>query len=477
MSALSRSAAGVAGPAPVGIVHLGLGAFFRAHQAAYTEAANTEAAGIGAAGIGAANTGAGGGPGGERTGIAAFTGRRPDAALPLAAQDGLYHLLVRDAGGDRTELVTSISGAYDGADVATWCRHLADPGLSCVTLTVTEAGYRRGADGGPDLDDPDTRADLDLLRRGEPATATTAPGRLLQGLAARRAADAGPLAIVPCDNLVDNGTAVQTVVTRLAIEVDPGLADWVAASVSFVSTTIDRITPATTPDDVEVVAKLTGYADAAPVVTEPFSEWVLAGDFPAGRPAWELAGARFVADVRPFEDRKLWLLNGAHSLLAYAAPSRGHATVAAAIDDPVCRSWVETWWDEAARHLRLPADDIARYRADLLERFANPRIRHALSQIAMDGSQKLPIRVLPVLTRERESGVLPEAGVLALAGWLAHLREGTSVRDARADYLRGLVAGDLPNATARMLHFLSPALADDAELLDAVTAAARELGS
>ncbi len=453
---LSRATASEAGAAPpVRVVHLGLGAFFRAHQAWYTHAANTA--------------------GDDASGIAAFTGRRPDAALPLAEQDGLYHLLVRDAGGDRTELVASIAGAHDGADATTWKRYLASPEVGCVTLTVTEAGYRRGRDGGPDLDDPDLRADVDLLARGGSEAARTAPGRLLQGLDARRVAGGGPLAVVPCDNLVDNGATVEAVLTRLAAEVGPELASWITGQVSYVSTTIDRITPATTDEDREVVAKLSGYADAAPVVTEPFTEWVLAGEFPAGRPAWERGGARFVDDVRPFEQRKLWLLNGAHSLLAYAGPTRGHATVAEAVADPVCRAWVDTWWDEAARHLPLPAEDVARYRADLLERFANPRIRHALAQIAMDGSQKLPIRVLPVLLRERANGVVPDGGVRALAGWLVHLRDGSAVRDPRAKELTGMVTGDLASATGRLLGLLDPDLRDDKELVQAVADRAAEL--
>ena len=131
------------------------------------------------------------------------------------------------------------------------------------------------------------------------------------------------------------------------------------------------------------------------MLTEPFSEWVLAGEFPGGRPAWEAAGARVVDDVEPFEQRKLWLLNGSHSLLAYAGHVRGHETVAEAIADPVVRGWVEQWWDEAAAHLTLPPSDVAAYREALLERFANPRIRHLLAQIAADGSQKIPVRILP----------------------------------------------------------------------------------
>jgi fructuronate reductase len=453
---LNRRSAPDAGPAaPVRTVHLGLGAFFRAHQAWYTHMANS-------------------GDDAEPAGIAAFTGRRPDAALPLRDQDGLYHLLVRDAGGDRTELITSITSAHDGADATAWRQALADPLVGTLTLTVTEAGYRRGPDGGPDLDDPAVAYDVERLRTGQTDVAT-APGRIVSGLAARRAADAGPLAIVPCDNLVDNGPTLARVLNGFAAAVDDGLAKWMAGQVSFVSTTIDRITPATTPEDREVVAKLSGFADAAPVVTEPFSEWVLAGDFPSGRPAWERAGARFVPDVRVFEERKLWLLNGAHSLLAYAGPTRGHATVAEAISDPVCRRWVEAWWDEAARHLALPADDITRYREDLLERFTNPRIRHNLAQIAMDGSQKLPIRVLPVLTRERAEGRLPEGGVHALAGWLAHLRDGTSVRDPRGEELTTAVSGSLPDAARRLLQALDTQLADDNDLVEAVTTTCRTL--
>lgn len=459
MKDLSRSTAPEAGPpAPIRTAHLGLGAFFRAHQAWYTQRANASVSTD------------------EAYGTAAFTGRRPDAALPLQAQDGLYHVLVRGAEGDRTELIGSISAAYDGADGATWVRTLADPAVGTLTLTVTEAGYRRAADGGPNLDDPDVAADLTRLRPGDVAL-TTAPARIVGGLAARRAADAGPIAIVPCDNLIDNGPTVRRVVVELAQMVDPSLAEWIEQHVSFVSTTIDRITPATTPDDVATVADLTGYADRAPVVTEPFIEWVLAGDFPAGRPPWEAGGARFVDDVRPFEQRKLWLLNGAHSLLAYAAPFRGHTTVATAIEDPVCRGWVESWWDAAARHLTLPSADIARYRADLLERFANPRIRHNLAQIAMDGSQKLPIRALPVIIRERSAGRLPEAGVRLLGGWLAHLRDGRDVRDPRGSEFRAAASGPLRAATGRMLDLLAPDLAGDAELVAGVAEAADELES
>lgn len=416
---------------PVRAIHLGLGAFFRAHQAWYTQRAN------------AASTD-------EPHGIAAFTGRRPDAAIVLSAQDSLYHVLTRGPEGDTTELVECLSGSCSGSDNEAWERCWSDPAVGWLTSTVTEAGYL-----------PDS----------------TVTARLVSGLDIRRRAEAGPIAIVPCDNLVDNGATVQRVVLDLAQRISSDLSDWIEQNVSFVSTVVDRITPATTDDDRATVRTLTGVDDAAPVVTEPFTEWALAGEFPAGRPQWEAAGARFVNDVRPFEQRKLWLLNGSHSLLAYAAPTRGHRTVAEAVDDPVCRGWIEQWWDEACRHLPFPAEELASYRTDLLDRYANPRIRHELRQIAMDGSQKLPIRVLPVLARERANGVLPGGAVVALAGWLAHLRDGSDVRDPRAEELVEAVNGSVDAAARRMLRTLDVSLADDAELVHRIAEMERMLSA
>ena len=186
------------------------------------------------------------------------------------------------------------------------------------------------------------------------------------------------------------------------------------------------------------------------MVTEPFSEWVLSGRFAGGRPRWEDAGATFTDDIAPFEERKLWLLNGGHSLLAYAGSARGHETVADAWPTRRAAAWLEAWWEEASRHLTLPAEDLARYREALLERFANPRMRHRLAQIAADGSQKLPIRILPVLRAERSAGRMPEGAARVLAAWIGHLRgAGAPVADPRADELVALAAGPLPQAVRR----------------------------
>jgi fructuronate reductase len=457
MARLSRSTAELF---PVRTVHLGLGAFHRAHQAWYAHAA------------------------GDQRGIAAFTGRRPDAARPLAEQNGLYTLLVRGADGDAAEVIRSISAAHDGADLAALRKYLADPAVDAVTLTITEAGYHRGAGGA--IDQAALAGDIAALRNiaatgsvaapGESAAPSSAPGRLLAGLIARRNADAGPIAVVPCDNLAENGAATSAVLLSLAELVDPALGSWVRDNVSFISTMVDRITPAITDADRGTAERLTGSQDAAPVVTEPFTEWVLTDAFPGERPAWDAAGARFVQDVTPFETRKLWLLNGAHSTLAYAAPTRGHRTVAEAVSDATCLAWMNEWWDEAARHLTLPAADNDAYRAALLERFENPRIQHLLAQIAADGSQKLPFRAVPVIRAERAAGRLPAGGVRLLAAWLVHLREGTAVKDPRAAELATLVAGPLPDAAPRTLAVLDPELAADRTLVDAVAESARELG-
>ena len=347
-----------------------------------------------------------------------------------------------------------------------------------MTVAVTEAGWlwRRG--GGLDAGRPEVQADVQALRRDQAAPVRTAPGRLVAGIAARRRAGAGPVALVPCDNTPGNGALAAQVVTDLAGLVDAGLAAWVQESVAVVTTMVDRITPGTEAGDAEAVLMSTGREDRCPVVAEPFREWVLDGRFPAGRPRWQDAGATFAGDVTPYEQRKLWLLNGAHSLLAYAGSIAGHVTVAEAIADPTCRLWLEQWWELASAHLDQPAADLAAYREALLQRFANPRMRHRLDRIAADGSQKLPIRILPVLRTERTAGALPEGATRVLAAWVCHLRGlGAPVADPRADELVALAGGPLSEAVARVAGALEPELGADAELVAAVADQCRLLAA
>ena len=229
---------------------------------------------------------------------------------------------------------------------------------------------------------------------------------------------------------------------------------------------VDRITPRAAPEDVRTVLKATGFDDRCPVVSEPFHEWVLSGKFPAGRPRWEESGATFTDDITPYEHRKLWLLNGAHSLLAYAGSIRGHATVAGAAADGTCRSWLEEWWAVASPHLDQPAADVAAYRTALLERFGNARMHDRLDRIAADGSQKLPIRILPVLRAERAAGRVPAGATRVLAAWVCHLRGlGAPVSDVRANEVVPLAQGPLDKAVPRVLRWLDPALGADADVV------------
>ncbi len=270
---------------------------------------------------------------------------------------------------------------------------------------------------------------------------------------------------------------------ELAELTDPGLASWIGESVAVVTTMVDRITPRTTEADVVLVRDLTGFDDRCPVVTEPFSDWVLSGSFPAGRPAgrpaWEHAGATFTSDITPFEERKLWLLNGGHSLLAYAGSIRGHETVDQAVADETCRDWLEQWWDVASPHLDQPAADIAAYRAALLGRFENARIAHRLVQIAMDGSQKIAVRIPPVLRAERHAGRMPIGATRVIAAWICHLRGlGAPVNDARAGQVVPLAAGEnLAEAVRRVVTWLDPELGADRDLITVIAAQCQELAS
>lgn len=456
---LSRAAAGLPTP-PARIVHLGLGAFHRAHQAWYTAHAADA----------------------DDWGIVAFTGRSRDLADRLTPQDGLFTLVERTADGDRVELIPSIVRVEAGDDVPAFVAAVADPKVAILTLTITEAGYRLAADGTPDLEDAAVASDVDLLRSAltgdAPGCATdaarpaTALGRVLLALDARRRAGGGPIALVPCDNLPDNGGLLRRALADLAERTSPDLPAWLRASVSVVSTSIDRITPAIDAEaESHAVLEATGWLDAAPVVTEPFSDWVLEGDFPSGRPVWEFAGATFVDEITPWENRKLWMLNGAHTVLATFGQTRGHTVVSEAIDDPVCRVLVEGLWDDDAR--QLPGFDLADYRGALVERFRNPRIEHRLAQIAQDSTTKARLRIVPVALGERAAGREAPGCAAAIAAWMLGVRAGTAPTPEGID---PAVVAELDVSTRRaLLATLDPRLAADAGFAERVAEAVTAL--
>ena len=437
---LSRRIGEAAAPAPVRIVHLGLGHFFRAHQAWYTAHAADAA----------------------QWGIAAFTGRSAASAEALNRQDGLFTLVERGPDTDRIEVIGSVVEAVAGHDVHRLETLARDALVAVITLTVTESGYRLTTAGLPDLEDVDVRADLDALRADAPASATIL-GRLTTAFRARRDADAGPIAVVPCDNIPGNGEFVARGVNEFAGLVDPTLAAWITANVSFVSTSVDRITPHT--DEVPAVVSSEGWLDDLTVITEPFSDWVLAGAFPAGRPDWESAGARFVDDIEPWENRKLWLLNGAHSLLTFAGMPRGLHTVAEAIADPECRALVESFWEEAVACLPDGTEHV-RYRRQLIERFENPRIVHRLAQIAAEATTKVEFRFAAVAERSIAESRDASASARAVATWIAWLRTVPGVADVRAAAVAAAAASDDP--VLALVGLVSPRLAAHPGFVDAV---------
>jgi fructuronate reductase len=445
--------------APVRIVHLGLGAFHRAHQAWYTDAADEA----------------------NEWGIRAFTGRSATAAEELAAQDGLYSLIERSADGDSITIVDAIVDAVDGARVDVLAETLADPETALITLTITEAGYAVDADGCPDTAQGAVASDAEWLRANLTADELdlssdgpqTALARLLVGLEARRRADATPIAVVSCDNLPGNGELTRTALTSFAELVGASdLLIYLNERVTFPSTSIDRITPKTTDAELALVRDETGWGDRSPVVTEPFHDWVISGDFPAGRPEWEKAGARFVDDIDPFERRKLWLLNGSHSFLAYAGAARGHETVAQAIGDPQIRSWVGELWDEASRHLTEPHLALDDYRAALLERFENTRIQHLLAQIGKDGTTKLRMRILDVLLAERAVGRDGAASIRVLGAWVARALDGALPEDTNGPAVADAAAQG-ERAVPALLALIDERLTNP-DIVEAVARAASE---
>ncbi len=445
---LSRSLPDTPAAAPVRMVHIGVGNFHRAHQAWYTAHS----------------------PDAREWGYAAFTGRSAKMVDALTPQDGLYTLITRSAEGDTFELIGALSAVHAAADHEAYLDYLSRPEVAVVTITVTEAAYLRGADGHLDAGLDVIVSDLEALRSDPRNPVASLPARLVAGLVARRTSGASALTILSCDNLPENGAVTKTVVQDLAALLDQTLGDWINSQVDFATSMVDRITPRTTDEDRALVQQACGYVDAYPVATEPFSEWVISGGFPAGRPRWEEAGATIVAEVGSFEQRKLWLLNGSHSMLAYAGSIRGYSTIDEAIADPSCRSWVEMFWDEASRHLTLPAADIAEYREALLARFSNPRAGDQLARIAADGSTKLVVRTLPTIRAERAAGRVPVGCATTIAAWILHLRGlGAPIKDPGAAAAeKAANSGELREAVPAVLDVLEPGLGGDRDFVDAV---------
>ncbi|MFO7921897.1 MAG: mannitol dehydrogenase family protein [Nioella sp.] len=385
------------------ILHLGLGNFHRAHQAWHTAHA-----------------------GGDWRITGVVMGNTV-LFETLTTQNGAYHLGIRGQDGLTVERIAlhdrMLLAREDPQGVIA---AISDSDVQIVTLTVTEKGYCLGSDGRLDPDHPAIASDLAQGPR-------SAIGLLAHGLAAREA----PVTVISCDNVSGNGHKLRAAVSDFACAAGLTLPD----GLRFPDTMVDRITPATTDAIRAEIAAASGAEDAAPVLTEAFSEWVIADDFAGPRPAWEDAGVEIVPDVAPFEMRKLRLLNAAHSYLAYAGLLAGHRYVHEAIADPDLRAGVERLWDEAQATLPeavLPTTPA--YRDALTRRFGVAEMRHELAQIAGDGSLKLPERIVPLIT---SAGATQQAQ-RAIAAWIAFVLcaqdRGAQLNDPNADRIAGLVA-------------------------------------
>jgi fructuronate reductase len=380
-----------------GIVHFGIGAFHRAHQAVYTDDAMAA---------------------GDRDwAISGVSLRSPDVRDALQPQDGLYSVTERHTEGERMRVVGSVREVLvGGEDAERIAAALASPHVHIATFTVTEKGYLRDPEKGSLLI---TATDLahDLQGIGAPRTIY---GFLERGLLRRRVAGLPGMTLMSCDNLASNGRQLAALLDEYLERRDPTLAQWARRENRYPCTMVDRIVPATAAADVARIATALGVEDRAAVVTETFSQWVIEDCFAGPRPKWEAGGAQFAADVHSFETAKLRMLNGAHSALAYVGLGLGLEYVHQAIADPDLNALVRRIMAEGAASLTpAPGQDLVAYAETLEQRFANASLGHRLIQIAMDGTQKIPQRWLASIATLLKRGTQPSGLLFALAGWIA----------------------------------------------------------
>ncbi|HEY6894684.1 MAG TPA: mannitol dehydrogenase family protein [Rhodanobacteraceae bacterium] len=384
----------------IGIVHLGIGAFHRAHQAIYTDDAIAIAGG--------------------NWGICGVSLRSPDVRDRLAPQEGLYTAIEKSPDRIRRRVVGSVREVlFQGEQYEAMRRRLIARETRIVSLTVTEKGYcHEPATGRLDFSHPDIVRDLQHFDAPH-----SVPGLLAWALNERRRTHGTPLTIVCCDNLPQNGGFVCGLAVAFANMRDPSLADWIGKEIAFPSTMVDRIVPATTPADIADNNAALGVDDAAPVVHEPFVQWVIEDRFATDRPAWDAAGAALVSEVEPFEKMKLRLLNASHSAFAYLGFLAGFEFIYQVAARPEFVLWMRRFMgDEVTPSLVKPQGiNLASYREALVRRFANPALPHRTQQIAMDGSQKLPQRILGTVRDNLAANRPVELATLAVAGWMRYV--------------------------------------------------------
>jgi fructuronate reductase len=389
-----------------GIVHFGIGAFHRAHMAVYTDDAMNA--------------------GESNWGILGVSLRSASVAEQMNPQDGLYTVTERSPVGNNVRLVGAVQRVIVAhQDPEAVVAAIASIDTHIISLTITEKGYCRAANGS-----------LDLNLNDEVSIYTY----LTAGFRRRMEAGLPGLTLLSCDNLASNGAQLERLMLEYLTHNAPDLIDWFTTNCTCPSTMVDRIVPATTDADrAEIETLLDGVRDEAAVITEPFSQWVIEDKFAGPRPAWEHHGAQITSDVHAYENAKLRMLNGAHSALAYLGLQRGHEFVHQAIADPELAPLIDRLMrDEAATSLTpAPGQDLSAYADALIERFKNPALNHRLAQIAMDGSQKIQQRWLETLAHHQKQGRQYPAILAGIAAWLGHVRgDNGKVNDPMADALK-----------------------------------------
>ncbi|WP_380166439.1 mannitol dehydrogenase family protein [Jannaschia sp. R86511] len=390
----------------VGIVHLGVGGFHRAHQAMYLDALMEQGQALDWALCG--------------VGVLAHDRRIIET---LQQQDGLYTLVVKHPDGHREpRVVGSVARALLAPDdPRAVLDQMADPAVRIVSLTITEGGYLvNQVTGEFDADDPSIAADL-----VPGATPSTAFGFVVAALARRRAEGTAPFTVLSCDNIPGNGDVTRRMLSAFARLVDPDLADWILAEVAFPSSMVDRITPVTSPADVEQLEEQFGLVDGWPVVCEPFTQWVVEDAFALGRPPLADVGVQLVDDVEPYELMKLRLLNASHQALAYLGHLVGYRYAHEVCADPLFRRFLLGYMThEGSPTLpAVPGVDLDAYRHGLIERFANPEVRDTLARLCAESSDRIPKWLVPVIRENLRTGGEIARSALVVASW-ARYAEG-----------------------------------------------------
>ncbi len=424
-----------------GIVHLGVGGFHRAHQAVYVD--RLLAAGATEWGI---------------CGIGTQPGDRRMRDV-LQAQGGLFTVVVKHPDGRLEPQVVGsvVDYLYAPGDTDAAVERMADPATRIVSLTITEGGYE--VDPSTGLFTPREPSLLLDLRPG--AQPTRAIGMVVEALSRRRSRGLAPFTVMSCDNVPRNGEVAREALGGFASRRDADLGTWVRDEVAFPCSMVDRITPATTDADRSALADEFGVEDAWPVVCEPYLQWVLEDDFPAGRPAWEDVGVQLVGDVHPYELMKLRLLNAGHQAIGYLGYLAGHRYTDQVCADPVFADFLLAYLeDEATPTLQpVPGVDLDAYRRTLLARFANPAVRDTLARLCAEGSVRMPTFVLPVVLERRAAGADVPLAALVCAGW-ARYAEGFDEQGepiAVVDGLRETVAAAAAGQRADPASFLRQA--------------------